>query len=277
MQRTSIAFSLLTALAPLALTPALADGDCRFSAPREATLDAAGASLLVLSAEAGSLRIEGKEGLSQVLVRGTACASSEGDLDEITLETGRDGDRLRVEAKTPNGDDGWGWNRYARLDLAVEVPTDLALEVSDGSGSIEVERTDSIVIRDGSGSIEIREVTGSVQIVDGSGEIEIRGVRGDVTLTDGSGEIDVRDVEGRVVVEEDGSGSILIADVRGDVVIDEDGSGGIEIERVGGGVRIRSDGSGGIRVVDVTGGFTVEDDGSGGISFDRVGGAVRIP
>src|SRR2546423_15170865 len=64
-----------------------------YTAPRNATVNAAGARVVEVEAAAGSLRVEGKQGLSQVQVTGTARASSQGVLTEIRLVAERAGGR----------------------------------------------------------------------------------------------------------------------------------------------------------------------------------------
>lgn len=258
MTRTlaALATSVLV-FAPLAALADDHDDECRYSGERQEVLRVDGADELRLEAEAGFLRVIGEPGLSEVVLDGTACASREEYLDEIELRTGRRGSSLIVDVELPNID--WGWNRYARLDLTVRVPTEMALDIEDGSGSIEIEGA------------------GETRVEDGSGSIEIEDLRGDLTLIDGSGSIDVRDIEGNLTVDEDGSGSMQITGVTGNVDIDEDGSGSITIRDVGGSVRIREDGSGSIRAVEVVGDFVVDRDGSGGISVDGIGGRIEIP
>lgn len=252
MRKTILALSLTL---PLAAAAARAD-DCRYTDDRDATLDATGVSALRIDAEAGSLRVEGRADLTEVRIHGTACASDRDLLDEIRLDTGRRGDTLRVKVDIDDG--GWGWSTR-RLDLVIEVPERLAVEIEDGSGSIDV------------------RAVASLDISDGSGEIDIDDIRGDVVLEDGSGEIDVTGVKGSLTITEDGSGGISIRDVVGDVDIREDGSGSIDIRDVDGSVRIHDDGSGSIEVFRVAGNFDVDHDGSGGISFDHIGGRVRVP
>jgi len=256
MRRTLAALAMFA----LPVVPAVAeedDDECRYSADRQAVLEVEDANELQIEAEAGFLKVVGEPGLSEVIVDGIACASSASYLEDIELRTGRRGSRLTVDVDLPDID--WNWNRYARLDLTVRVPAELALDIEDGSGSIEIEGV------------------GSTRLDDGSGSIEIENMRGDLTLVDGSGSIDVRNVEGNLIVDEDGSGSMQIAGVTGDVEIDEDGSGSISIRDVGGNVRIREDGSGSIRAVEVVGDFIVDRDGSGGITVDGIGGRVEIP
>jgi hypothetical protein len=261
-------------LAALAASSALVADECEHSRPIDAELDAAGASRLLIESEAGSLVVEGSRGAGKVTIEGRACASSESLLDDIELETGRKGDRLVVETEIPE----WtsGWRGYARLDLTVTVPGDLALEVRDGSGEIDVRGVASLDLVDGSGEIRVREVYGDVEIEDGSGEIDVRDVTGTVTLTDGSGSVTVADVDG-VRFDSDGSGEIELDRIRGDVVIVSDGSGGIRIQDVTGHVRIGSDGSGSISVAQVSGGFELGSDGSGSVHVADIAGTISIP
>ena len=227
-------------LLPLALGLAgtVRADDCEHQARREERIDAAGVKTLHVIARAGSLRIEGQANAGAIAVHGTACASRESVLDDIQLKVGRSGASATVEAVIP---DSFNWlgGGQARLDLVLEVPQGVALDVEDGSGPIEIRHVASAAVRDGSGEMVIEDVAGEVRITDGSGGIEVRDA--------------------------------------GSVVIDEDGSGGIEISGVRGNVLVKDDGSGSISVREVAGDFTVEDDGSGGISHTAVHGRVRIP
>jgi hypothetical protein len=252
---------ILAALPLLVAGPARAqfpfgfDG-CEHREERSAAVSASGADLIRIAARAGSLRIEGRPGLSEVRVRGEACSSQERYLEQIELRAERVGDEVRIEAVIPEMR-GFG-NMQARLDLVVEVPESLALDVDDSSGGVEIRRVAALRLRDSSGEIDVSDVRGEVEIEDSSGEILLRGVGGNVRLSDSSGEIDVRDVAGSVLVESDGSGEIEIAEVERDV-------------------RIQRDGSGSISVSDVRGDFVVERDGSGRVRHEGVGGTVRVP
>ncbi len=264
--------ALALSLVPnLACRVVIADSDCSHTAPREATIDAAGASRLVFEAGAGSLEIHGTPALAEVRVHGTACASRESMLESIQIDTHRRGDTVYVTAQVPDVHYG-----SAALDLSLEVPANLAVEGRDGSGSATVRSVASLDVRDGSGALEISDVAGAVRVHDGSGELTVLGVGGDLQIEDGSGPIEVKGVSGGVRLS-DGSGEMTVSNVDGDVTVDDDGSGGIEIRGVRGNVLVRDDGSGPIRVRDVQGDFTVAHDGSGGIDFDGVHGRVSIP
>jgi hypothetical protein len=209
--------------------------ECSHRSPREATVQTNGARRIRVIARAGDLKIQGRAGASSVVVHGTACSSREAGLDEIKLVAERRGDEIYVEAAMP--DEWFGGARG--LDLALDVPSSLPLEVEDGSGSAEIRDVAALRIEDGSGELRIANVAGAVSVTDGSGGIVI-------------------DHAGSVVIEEDGSGSVRITNVEGGVVVRDDGSGSIDVRDVGGD-------------------FSVEHDGSGGVSYDGVRGAVRIP
>lgn len=249
---------LLTATALLFLASPLAGQECRHEARRDARLATSASDRMIVIARAGSLRIEGRPGLSEIRIEGRACASSEDLLERIRLNTERSGDVAHVEVAEIDHD-GWNWgqNQYARLDLTIEVPAGMRVDVDDGSGSIIVRGTGDLTIDDGSGEIEVEDIAGSVRIEDGSGSVRLRGVRGEVRI-------------------DDGSGGVHLADITGDVSID-DGSGSIDIDGVEGNVRIPDDGTGGVMVRNVSGDLTVRDKGNGSVRYADVRGRVDVP
>ncbi len=228
---------------------------CEYSAPRSALVAAEGATTVQIDAGAGFLVVSGQSGLGEVRATGKACASRESLLEDVELVTRRDGDRIVIETRFPKR---LGRGNNCSLELTVEVPAELMVEINDGSGEIEVTNVASLLIDDGSGEIKVATISGDVKISDGSGEIDVHGVTGSVTVQDGSGEITVQRVDGDVVVTDDGSGDISVIDVGGSLLVEDDGSGGIRAEQIGGD-------------------FTVLDDGSGGIDHKDVAGTVKIP
>lgn len=233
-----------------------------FTSPRNAEVSASGAKSVRIEAAAGILRVEGRAGISQVRVRGTARAQRRSRLDDIKLVAERRGDQVFIKADMPEWRDRGSWrdwaNDNAALDLVIEVPTSLHLDVGDGSGEAEFNNTGSLELGDGSGEVLIRNARGDVRVSDGSGNITIEGVEGSVRVNDGSGNIRARNVTGNFVVSSDGSGDIDVSSVGGTMRVENDGSGNIDVDRV-------------------TGDFVVDHDGSGSISYDTVKGSVRIP
>ena len=237
-------------------SPAWAQDGCAFSAPRNLDLPAGAVKTLVVRAAAGGLEIRGEPGLTQVQVRGLACASTQEILDGIRLVHRREGDRLVVAAELPGSTGLFDGQR--RLDLELRVPSRLVLEVDDSSGAASVEHVAALRMRDSSGDLRIAHIPGTVRVEDSSGSL------------------DVRDV-GALHVPHDSSGEISVSRVRGDAIIDVDGSGAIEMRDIGGNARVGQDGSGSIVVENVAGEFTVGRDGSGGIEHRGVRGKVRLP
>jgi hypothetical protein len=236
-----------------------AQGRGDYREARNAVVDASGARTVEVEAAAGSLRVEGKAGLRQVQVTGTARATSQQFLNRIKLIAERRGDVVFIKADIPDNDSGW-WrdNSSAGLDLVILVPQGINADVSDGSGEATILNVGSLEVSDGSGELSVDGTAGSVRISDGSGKLTIENVSGDVTVSDGSGEIEVRNVTGSFTVESDGSGGIYATDVRGSVVVENDGSGEIDVNKVG-----RD--------------FTVQSKGSGSIDYSSVSGKVDIP
>lgn len=230
---------------------------CAYGIERRIELDASASDLLRLRAGSGALAVRGREGLGRVEAVGLACASDEALLDGLTLSMKRGDGGIVLSAHYPHSGGGWGGGEYARIDLAVEVPLGMPVDLDDSSGSLTVSGTGDLRIDDSSGSIHVQDVLGAVLIDDSSGEIELRGVSGDVSVDDGSGEIDLREIGGSVTIR-DGSGSMSVVGVGSDVVVERDGSGSIEVR-------------------DVRGDFSVLADGSGSIRHSGVTGAVDIP
>jgi DUF4097 and DUF4098 domain-containing protein YvlB len=231
-----------------------------YTAPRNAIVDASGARSVAVEGGAGSLRVEGKPGLKQVQVSGTARASSQQFLNQIKLIAERRGDVVFIKADIP--DENWRSGDHdasGALDLVVHVPQGMNADISDGSGDLKVLNVGSLDASDGSGDFSVVGATGTVHITDGSGNLLIENVGGDVTVNDGSGDIDVRNVAGSFTVESDGSGSIYATDIRGSVIVQNDGSGEIDVNKVGRDFKVESKGSGSIKYTAVTGQVDIPD------------------
>jgi hypothetical protein len=226
-------------------------GACEFEVDRELAIGAAGVDVLHIDAGAGALHVEGQDGLQEIVVVGTLCASNEDALEglQLTLDESANGD-VTVVAHYP--EERGGRHDGAKIDLTVLMPVGMSVDIDDSSGEMEVSGTGDLTIDDSSGSISVSDVRGSLNIDDGSGGLSVLDVIGDVRIEDGSGGVDVSGVEGSLHVR-DGSGGIEISNVAQNVVIENDGSGGIDVDAVGGDFVVERDGSGGIRHANVQG------------------------
>ena len=225
------------------------------TAPRSGVIDAAGARTVRVVGEAGELRVVGVSGLGEVRVQGTAHASRASALDGVRLELRREGGEVVVRPVIRSHRVRWfGGPTHRSLDLVVEVPAELEVRVTDGSGDAQVDGVGALDITDGSGNLRVSNVRGAARITDSSGELDVQGVAGDLWLRDASGDVGVREVAGSVVVASDGSGALAASGVRGDVLVQRDGSGDIDVSDVGGRFLLTEDGSGEVRHHDVRGG-----------------------
>lgn len=273
MRIAAIAAALLTATS--ALAGGLFDGnDCEYSAARNATTPASGVTRVIIHAEAGSLKVDGVQGATQVGVTGTACTSEEDFLPRMTLTLRRNGSDLHIDASIPEKKVMFGFFN-ARLDFAVTVPAGIPVSIDDDSGWIKVANLGATKIDDDSGAIEARNIRGDLTIDDDSGGIDVDTVAGNVLIEDDSGEINVKNVTGKVEIEDD-SGSINVARVDS-LHIREDDSGSIDAHDVKRDVIIDYDSSGSVTVADIGGNFTVHRKSSGGIDYVRVAGKVDVP
>lgn len=232
------------------------------TAPRNAVVSAAGAHVIRISARSGYLNVTGRPGLTQVRVTGVARASSRRMLDEIKLQAERQGDEVLIKVIMPDSDhnlwDVFQGEHRQQLDLDIEVPTNIPLDVADGSGELKIRGTGPVALSDGSGDLELSGITGDVRINDGSGNVVLKGVGGDVEVDDGSGSIDADNVTGNFTIGNDGSGSVDVSGVGGTMRIESKGSGGVNVDRVGGD-------------------FIVDRKGSGSIEYNTVKGRVSVP
>ena len=231
---------------------------CEYVVDREVSISASAAQLLRLSAGAGELRVEGRQGLDEVRAVGRVCASDESFLEDLTLTIEQVSGEIVLSAHYPESRN-WTGNRTAKIDLVVEMPLGMSADIDDSSGSMEIMGSGALNIDDSSGSILVQGASGSVDIDDSSGGVDVIDVAGDVRIEDGSGGIEIRDVQGSVYLE-DGSGSISVEEVGQNVVVDNDGSGSINVQNVLGDFSVRSDGSGGIRHSGVEGTVDVPED-----------------
>lgn len=283
---------LIIGLLAAAASMASRANDCKYSAKREAAIDVAGAKRVAVSARAGSLAIEGTPGATRVEANGLACASSEKFLEQVVIETRREGEVLHVDVRVPDldsesgdskdskDDDASWWDqheRYASLDLRVRVPDKLPVSAIDSSGDARVRYVASLEMTDSSGELRIENVAGDVKVRDSSGELTLRKVGGSVELNDSSGDVVIDDVGKDVNVIVDSSGDMEIHGVKGSVHIDQDSSGDIRVGDVTGGVTIDSDGSGSVSVSRVGGAFSLGNKGSGDVQFADVKGQVKVP
>jgi hypothetical protein len=225
------------------------------------TLPAAGLKALAIDCGAGSLKVQGQEGLDRVEAVATLRVRGAGEAElrefrkeRVTLKLETIGAKAVLTARIDDSFDlgKLFGGRDAVIDLDVRLPRGLDLDVDDGSGDLAIRDSGGrLDLEDGSGDIVLERIAGAVAIGDGSGDMMINGVKGDMDIDDGSGDIELKDAGGAVAIE-DGSGSIFVRGAMGPVAID-DGSGDILIDGVEKDVTIEEAGSGDLELRNVKG------------------------
>ena len=253
-KRTAMTFSIrfwaitLAALLIFQFSTEISADNCKFEKIIDKTLDVSKSEILAISAAAGDLEVIGVSGIGPAVIHGRVCASKDSWLEQSDVTTSA-GKRAAIDVNLPNSGGSWLslGSSYVWMDLTIEVPEDLALDVKDSSGDMLLKNIAAIQINDSSGDIEVESSRGSVSISDSSGDIEIDGADGDVTIeSDSSGDIEAMDINGSVLVKSDSSGDIEVSHVSDNVVVERDSSGDISADDVGGDFRVLKDGSGSI-------------------------------
>jgi DUF4097 and DUF4098 domain-containing protein YvlB len=266
---TSITSALILCGCVVHVSPSAANAD--IYKKKTLQLDAATFENLTAKTGAGSLEIVGEKDRTNIVVNADIYTVEEGD---YTLTLTKSGNKAFLEAKVPslNGNVWRFGSNGPRIDLVIKMPSELALKLDDGSGSIDIEGlTSHLTIEDGSGSLAI-DGGKSLNLKDGSGSLTVKNIMGKTNIDDGSGSMSVENIQGDLVVD-DGSGSLEIKNVTGNATI-EDGSGGLTVRKVSGKVTI-DDGSGGITVKDA-GSLEIIDSGSGGVQINGIRGTVKV-
>lgn len=254
-------YALLLAVLAAGSAQAWDWSDCKYEKAVEATLNLEGSETLTIHAAAGDLRVSGRSGISEARAVGRVCASEKAWLEasDLVAEEGRN---AMIAVSLPDSS-GWAFagSRYLYMDLEIDVPDTITLDIRDSSGDIDIGETASVSVHDSSGDINIEDVTGTVTLDDSSGDIDLLDISGDVLVhRDSSGDIDGRDIEGSVKVERDSSGDLRFRDVGADLVVEKDSSGDIVADGIGGDFRVLKDGSGDIHSSKVTGAVEVPSD-----------------
>lgn len=229
----------------------------RYQVTRNAQAATGGASSVRLSNGSGSLVVNGRQGSSELRVTAFVHGSSEAAVNAVRIVVDRNGDVLTVREDKP--DRSWFGSDNTWVDLTVEVPTNIALDVSDGSGGARIDNVGAIRFRTGSGGAHLSNVVGAVDVSSGSGGVELRSVRGNVTSSSGSGSVTIDGVNGSVDIRSAGSGSLNVRGVTGSVRLGSIGSGSLVADNIGGDLTVDSKGSGNVQYSNVKGQVSVPD------------------
>jgi DUF4097 and DUF4098 domain-containing protein YvlB len=187
---------------------------------------------------AGSLDVRSGDG-NEIRIVAVKHAPRRSDLDRIEVAIRPEEGVLRIVTSKPRT------LRNAWVEVTVTAPAGTRLDLSTGSGSIEVRGFEGgALVHTGSGSIAAQSLSGGVNLHTGSGSIKIQDVAGQLKADTGSGGIGVQGMVGDLEAHT-GSGNI---DVRGAAGIARlsTSSGRVEYQGAPHGGCLFTTGSGGI-------------------------------
>jgi len=192
-------------------------------------------------------------------LNGRACASSESALNNLQVTSHREGDQLIIDVGSEHSFNiGVFGVSYAYLDLQVQLPANMPVTLTGGSGDAYISGLTQLDAQTGSGDLHIARIAGAVSVTAGSGDIELSDI-------------------GSLHAGSIGSGDLKARNVHNDVHIGSVGSGDVVLDQVGGSVDVGTLGSGDLNVDNVHGNLTVGAKGSGDVSHSNIGGKVSVP
>jgi len=195
----------------------------------------------------GKTIVVGKRGAQAVTIRAEKYVRAKNEesasewMEQLTFQSQSDGDQVSIIAHYPSGAEESFWAflsgmRYkALIEFTIEVPSGFDVEVSSGSGDVQVTSIEGgcgvygssgdvflksvgggVFVEVSSGDVEVVEVAGDVRILSSSGDATIRGAGRSVHLVASSGDMEAHQVNGDATVELD-SGDFVIRGCKGNV------------------------------------------------------------
>lgn len=225
---------------------AVMEGEGKETARISEGFDLGGATRLTIENAYGSVEV--KAGGPQVTVERTVYAG--GDTGEARARAAR-----FTLAAGPDGGDGYKISvrgqrerPRVRVDLAVEVPPQLALSLQVASGEARVSGMgSSVTVSTGSGGISVESIAGPVAAKTGSGDILVKAAQSGVTAATGSGDIELTQVHGPTDAKT-GSGSVMVRGARGDQISLKTASGSLDLTDIAGQSLVAESASGSIQM-----------------------------
>jgi Toastrack DUF4097 len=253
MRRTFVLLALL-----LISLSAAAD-ECRYSAPRNLHDDLSGVRGVQIELHSHDMHLVGSGTSTALELSGRACASSQSALDNLQVTEHREGDQLIIDVGSNHSFNISVFGvSYEYLDLQMQLPANMPVTLTAGSGDAYISGLNQLDAQTGSGDLHIDRIAGAVSVTAGSGDIEISDV-------------------GSLRAGSVGSGDLKARNVHNDVHIGSVGSGDVVLDQVGGSVNVGTLGSGDLTVDNVHGDLIVGAKGSGDVSHNNVGGRVSVP
>jgi hypothetical protein len=182
----------------------------------------------------GAIEIRSGEGKT-VVVEIEKRGPTKEALDELTVLSKQDGDRIEIEVKKPKHEIvffGVG-HMSPTAKLIVTMPREGNVLAKSGDGSIRIEHVQGhLELKTGDGSIRATDIGGQMTLATGDGSVTLEDVNGDLDVDTGDGSVSVAGKLATVKVHT-GDGSITFRAAAGTAMKDDwsltTGDGGIAL------------------------------------------------
>ncbi len=238
---------------------AAAAPQCPFVAFDTVLYDAAGVTRLRVQAGPGVVRIEGRAATDQVRVYARRCASTLEVLEHLWFDVQREGSEMRVGVRIPTELFRPDTGTVAIVDLVVQVPPRLTVDIRDGQGTLQVSGVHALDAQLALGDVHIADIVGDVSVKAGPGDVDVQHVDGNVEISLTVGHLSVRRVRGGATVAAGHVGRSILLDIRGTVTVGDGHTGDLSVDGVGGDLVIGTIRRGTVQYTNVNGRVTRKD------------------
>jgi len=207
---------------------------CEWSAVDTTIVDAAGLRHVTLRIPAGDVRLAGRPDIGHVRVIARRCGSRAELFDALDLDVRRTDAELDAGFELPTQLFSRTRGSIARIDLTVEVPARLSVEIENGLGEVEISDVDSVRIADSLDDIHVVRVARDVYVEAGPGDVTVTDVKGSALVAQSVGRVVVERVDGDVTLAEGHTGPVEIRGVRADATIGDGQAGDVRVDGVDG-------------------------------------------
>ncbi|PWG75016.1 hypothetical protein DF186_14905, partial [Enterococcus hirae] len=93
--------------------------------------------------------VEGNDENNVIEVRATACAGNKGAVEDLDLVQESHSEVIEIRSVTPSTS-LFSFNNYAYIDTTITLPSNMNVDIKDGSGDMSVRHVANLKVVDGS-------------------------------------------------------------------------------------------------------------------------------
>jgi len=180
---------------------------CEYTVERVSGADTDGVEKVVIFAGAGQLQVTGRADARRLDAHGIVCSQQQGLLAVSTLAVHREGKVIFVEARLPENDPSLAKGSFMApsMTLTISLPAGIPVDANHWGYDATFEDLASLKLQDRSGNLRLRRIAGAVEVSDGTGGLEIENAGSVRVRGDGPGRIEYHSIRGKVSLPERGN------------------------------------------------------------------------